>query len=61
MITDDIHSGIEASYTSDLNELYWTREDAIVETDDIIGKCTVKCIKVIISCRILMSDYLTQS
>ncbi|XP_006821782.2 DNA (cytosine-5)-methyltransferase 1 [Saccoglossus kowalevskii] len=38
---ENTHKGVTASYTSDLNLLYWSDEEAEIAAYDIQGKCTV--------------------
>nr|XP_054770266.1 DNA (cytosine-5)-methyltransferase PliMCI-like [Lytechinus pictus] len=40
---EDTHKGRTAAYQADLNILYWSEEEAVVELGDVQGKCSVVC------------------
>eukprot|EP00057_Strongylocentrotus_purpuratus_P012708 XP_011667182.1 PREDICTED: DNA (cytosine-5)-methyltransferase PliMCI isoform X1 [Strongylocentrotus purpuratus] len=40
---ENTHKGRTAAYQADLNVLYWSEEEAIVELSDVQGQCSVVC------------------
>lgn len=39
---ENTHKGVKASYHSDINQLYWSDEEATVHMSEVLGRCQVE-------------------